>query len=572
MPRPMFVSWAVFAAVQGGLIIAQAELLARTIAGLETSWLGWLAAVIVVRACVARLFAGTTRRAGIAIRQDLGSRLLRHADSRRRGGEFGTLLGPGLAALDPYLTGYLPQLVISVIVPPLVLIRVGVADWISVLIILAALPLIPVFGILIGLRTREVTEHRWAELQRLGGHFRDVLAGLSTLRVFGRTGHQARVVREMATSHRRATMSALRVAFLSALVLELVCSLTVALVAVPIGLRLIAGDLALAPALVVLLLAPEALLPLRAMGTRFHAGAEGLAVAGRVRDILAEPSADGPAAAEAAAGGPDSAARQRVVVERIPPGRAVSGSEPLDVADRGRPVEITLVDVTVRYPGRDRPALDRVSLTVAPGERVAITGPSGAGKSTLLHVLLGFVAPDEGRVLIDGVEPGTDELAWARWSAAISWIPQQPRLFATTVLDNIRLGRPEADLSRVRAAASAADAAEFIDALPHGYATPIGERSSGVSAGQRQRIALARAFLRDTPVVLLDEPTARLDLHSESAVVDSAVGLLAGRTALVVAHRPAFVAMADRSVRLVEGRVVDGESPAAGPARPRVLA
>ncbi|ASO21858.1 ATP-binding cassette domain-containing protein [Actinoalloteichus hoggarensis] len=679
MPRRERGRWALYALAQALLIIAQAELLARVIAGLDAALLPWLVGAVALRALVTRTFGAAARRASIAVRQDLGGRLMRRADSRPRGGEFSTLLTQGLAALDPYLSGYLPQVVTAIVVPPLVLIRIGVADWISAAIVVAALPLIPIFGALIGLRTRELTDHRWRELARLGGHFRDVLAGLSTLRVFGRTDHQAGVIRDMAEGHRRATMGTLRVAFLSSLVLELVCSITVALVAVPIGLRLIAGDVDLAPALVVLLLTPEALSPVRALGTRFHAAAEGVTVAEEVRTILAEPSTreTGPAGRVGAESSPAGAVptgaaagrrrRARRGADRatdaggrsggaapggttsggvvhgasgggravgfddaVEPSRQADRSEagavvdagrlddagragsgvpgggpahrsaptgarnhaapttsntasprpartatraarpashpagadprdtPADPGARSRPVppEIRLDDVTVRFPGRERPALDRVSLTIAPGERLALVGPSGAGKSTLLHLLLGFVRPDEGRVSIDGVDLA--ELDLPRWRDRIAWTPQQPHLFATSVADNIRLGSPDAGEDRVRAAAATAEAAEFIEALPDGYDTVLGERGAGVSAGQRQRIALARAFLRAAPVVLADEPTARLDLRSEAAVVTATDRLLTDRTALLVAHRPAMAGIADRVVTVANGRIADG--------------
>ncbi|APU16677.1 MULTISPECIES: ABC transporter ATP-binding protein/permease [Actinoalloteichus] len=604
MPRRERGRWALYALAQALLIIAQAELLARTIAGLDSGMLPWLAGVVALRAVVTRAFGAAARRASIAVRQDLGGRLVRRADSRRRGGEFSTLLTQGLAALDPYLSGYLPQVVTAVVVPPLVLIRIGMADWISAVIVVAALPLIPVFGALIGLRTRELTDHRWQELQRLGGHFRDVLVGLSTLRVFGRTDHQALVIRDIAEGHRRATMGALRVAFLSSLVLELVCSITVALVAVPIGLRLIAGDVDLAPALVVLLLTPEALLPVRALGTRFHAAAEGMTVADEVRAVLADQSAgaDEPATAVSVSAGSAGSGRLSPREDGAAAGAAgrVGVGDPVrfdDIdpppadppqpadrlritasdrrrpderreSDRDDPPEIRLEEVTVRFPGRDRPALDRVSLTIAPGERLAVVGPSGAGKSTLLHLLLGFVTPDEGRVLIDGVDLADQDIA--RWRGRIAWTPQQPHLFATSVADNIRLGSPEAGADQVRAAAATAEAAGFIEALPDGYDTVLGERGAGVSAGQRQRIALARAFLRAAPVVLLDEPTARLDLRSEAAVVTAAARLLADRTALLVAHRPALAGIADRVVTLTNGRAADGAAtPRAEAATPR---
>ncbi|MDN5860375.1 MAG: thiol reductant ABC exporter subunit CydD, partial [Pseudonocardia sp.] len=513
LDRRVLVALTLLAASHGALIVAQAWLLATAIARLQPALLAWLVAVIGLRAALTWAGAAVARRGAAAVKERLRGRLAERAGGQPSGGRFATLLTSGLDALDATLSGSVPQLALAALVPVQVLVALAVIDPASAVIVAVTLPLVPVFGALIGLHTRDATRAQWGHLHRLGGHFRDVLAGLSTLRAFGRTEHQAGVVRELARGHRLATMRALRVAFLSGFVLELVCSLAVALVAVPVGLRLLDGRLDLATALTVLLLTPEAFGPLRALGTRFHAGAEGAAVAEQVQEVLAdEPT--------------------RPAGARLPAG----------------PGEIRLDEVTVTFPGRDRPALERVSLVIAPGERVAVVGPSGAGKSTLLHLLLGFVTPDEGRVLVDGVD--LRELDVEAWRRAIGWVPQHPHLFAGSVADNIRLGRAEAACSDVRAAARAARADGFVEELPDGYDTVLGERGAGLSAGQRQRIALARAYLRDAPLVLLDEPTARLDLAGEDAVVKAATRLLAGRTAVLVAHRPALLAAADRMIRL----------------------
>jgi ATP-binding cassette subfamily C protein CydD len=509
LPRRTRVALPLLAAAHGASIVAQADLLARAIAGLDVAVLPWLAVAVAARAGLTLATATVARRSAAQVKAVLRARLLERADSTVSSGQFGTLLTRGLDALDPYLAGYLPARAVAAVVPVLVLVRLGFADWASTLVVLATLPLVPIFGALVGLRTRDVTRRQWAELNRLGGHFRDVLAGLSTLREFGRTEHQAGVVRGLADGHRRATMGALRVAFLSGFVLELVCALSVALVAVPVGLRLLDGSLALPVALVVLLLTPEAFLPLRALGTRFHAAAEGLAVAEQAFALLDEPV-------------------------RPPGGRRMPR----------RPGEIAFDEVTVRFPGRDRPALNRVSLVIRPGERVAVVGPSGSGKSTLLHLLLGFVAPDQGRVLVDGAD--LRDLDLDAWRRHLGWVPQNPRLAADGVVDNIRLGAPGATFDEVRAAARVAGAEEL-----------LGRAAEGLSAGQRQRVALARAYLRDAPVVLLDEPTARLDLRTEALVAESAARLLTGRTALLVAHRPALLAAADRVVRLRDGVLDD---------------
>ncbi|MFD9738240.1 thiol reductant ABC exporter subunit CydD [Umezawaea sp. NPDC059074] len=517
LPRRVLVLLVVFAAAHGGLVIVQARLLAEAIAHLDPVPLLWFALAVGGRAALTGVTESVARRAAADVKEALRGRLVERSDGQRDGGRFSTLLGTGLDALDASLAGYVPQLARAAVVPVLVLAQLAFTDPTSAVIVLMTVPLLPVFGVLIGLRTRDATAARWARLQHLGGHFRDVLAGLSTLRAFDRTAHQSRVIREVADRHRRATAAALRIAFLSGLVLEVVSSLSVALVAVPVGLRLLDGRVDLTTALVVLLLTPEVFGPIRALGTRFHAGADGTAALEQARTALAEPP-----------------------------------RHPVGVREPRWPGEIRVEDVTVRFPGRDRPALDGVTLTVRPGERVAVVGPSGAGKSTLLRVLLGLVVPDHGRVLVDGVDLRAVDLA--AWRRRLAWLPQHPHLFAGTVADNIRLGAPDASRAAIRTAARAAHA-DFLADLPSGYDTPLGDRGTGLSAGQRQRVALARAYLRDAPVVLLDEPTARLDLGSEEHVVAAATALLEGRTAVLVAHRPALLAVADRVVVLADGRV-----------------
>ncbi|MDL4822139.1 thiol reductant ABC exporter subunit CydD [Actinomadura opuntiae] len=520
LPRRVLVALGVLAAGQGVLLVVAAGLLARAVAGLDAGLLPWLVAAVAGRGLLAWVSSLVAGRAAAGVKRELREALLR--GGAVDAGSRVTLLTRGLDAVDPFFAGYVPQLLAACVVPPLVVARLVAADWASAVVVLVTLPLVPVFGALVGMRTAALTGRQWASLHRLGGHLRDVVAGLSTLRAFGRTGHQSGVVRELAREHRRATTGALRVAFLSSLVLELVCALSVALVAVPVGLRLLEGGMGLSAGLLVLVLTPEAYLPLRALGTRFHASAEGVAAAREAFAVLDAPSAP--------SGG-------RVVVgEGVP--------------------EIVLDRVTVRYPGAERAALEEVSLRVAAGERVAVTGPSGAGKSTLLLVVAGLVRPVSGRVLVDGVD--LVELDLVAWRRRLGWVPQRPHLFAASVADNIRLGDPGAGLERVVEAARAAVAEEFVAGLSRGYATVLGEGGAGVSAGQRQRLAVARAYLAGGPVMLLDEPTARLDVRSERALVEGAARLLAGRTAVVVAHRPALLSLADRVVRLEGGRVRAG--------------
>ncbi|WP_440067038.1 thiol reductant ABC exporter subunit CydD [Streptosporangium sp. OZ121] len=553
------------AVLTGLLVLVQAELLAGVLSGrFAAPALILLALVVGVRALLTLGQGIAAGRMTTGVKSALRHRLLARVrdlgpvrPASQRSGELVTLTGRGLDALDPYLTGYLPAVAVAGVVPIAVLVRLFTADLASAVIVLVTLPLIPIFGALVGMHTKAVTERQWRALSRLGGHFLDVVRGLPTLRAFGRARYQAEVIRRVADAHRAATMRTLRVAFLSSLVLELAASLSLALVAVPVGLRLLSGSLDLSAALLVLLLAPEAYLPLRNMGGRFHAAMEGVAAADEAFGVLdgqAEPTK-----AEARAGAPLS--RE----EHAGPRTATAGTPGQEKGPSpGGAPEIRLEHVTVRYPDREEAALEDVSLVIAPGERVALVGESGAGKSTLLHLLLGFVTPSEGRVLVDGAEIGDHD----SWRARLAFVPQRPHLFATSVADNIGLGAPGATIGEIRAAARAAQADEFVTALPEGYDTVLGERGTNLSAGQRQRVALARAFCRpDAGLLLLDEPTARLDGRSEGAIVSATRDLAEGRTAVIVAHRPAMIDLADRVIRIADGRVVAENTGDTGAAR-----
>ncbi|MGW2772861.1 thiol reductant ABC exporter subunit CydD [Streptomyces olivaceoviridis] len=514
-------------AVGAGLVIAQAMLVAEIVVGafqhgqsvaeLRTPLL-LLAAVAVGRSIVAWLTELSAHRASAAVKSELRGRLLDRAAalgpgwlSGQRTGSLVTLATRGVDALDDYFSRYLPQLGLAVVVPVAVLARIVTEDWVSAAIIVCTLPLIPVFMMLIGWATQSRMERQWRLLSRLSGHFLDVVAGLPTLKVFGRAKAQAESIRRITGEYRQATLRTLRIAFLSSFALELLATLSVALVAVTIGMRLVHGDMDLSIGLVILVLAPEAYLPLRQVGAQYHAAAEGLAAAEEIFSVL-----------ETAV--PDSG------TGAVPTG---------GVAFEG---------VSVRYPGRSSDAVTDVSFTVEPGETVALVGPSGVGKSTLLSVLLGFVRPTEGRVRIGGADLAGLDLA--EWRSRVAWVPQRPHLYAGTIAENVRLARPDADDGAVRRALRDAGAWEFVTALPEGVDTVLGEDGAGLSAGQRQRLALARAFLADRPVLLLDEPTAALDGGTEGEVVAAVRRLAAGRTVLLVVHRPALLGIADRVVRL----------------------
>ncbi|TDC22690.1 thiol reductant ABC exporter subunit CydD [Streptomyces sp. 8K308] len=502
------------------LVIGQALLIAGIVTDAFTEGLSvaelrtpllLLAATALGRALVSYLTELAAHRASAAVKSELRTRLLEHAVALGPGwlagrttGELTTLATRGIDALDGYFARYLPQLGLAVVVPVAVLARIVTDDWVSAATIAGTLPLIPLFMVLIGWATQAHMDRQWRQLTRLSGHFLDVVAGLGTLKVFGRAKAQAENIRAITDDYRRGTLRSLRIAFLSSFALELLATISVALVAVSIGMRLVHGELDLYTGLVVLILAPEAYLPLRQVGTQFHAAQEGLSAAAEVFAVL----------------------------ETEPPAR---GGEPVPGEAA---TEIAVAGVTVRYPGRAGDALARTSLVVSPGETVALTGPSGGGKSSLLAAVLGFVTPAEGRILVGGRDLTTLDLA--EWHRRIAWVPQQPRLFAGTIAENVRLARPEADDATVAAALRDAAAGD----LDPGRR--LGEGGAGLSAGQRQRVALARAFLADRPILLLDEPTAALDGETEAAVVAAVRRLTEGRTVLLVTHREALLTTADR--------------------------
>jgi thiol reductant ABC exporter CydD subunit len=518
------------------LVLAQATLLARIVtrafdgagAGALVPELVLLALAFAGRGALGWGFEVTGARAATSVvsdlRLDLALRRLQAQPASLDGVEAAEIAAAGVQGVDgvkAYFGRYLPQLVLATIVPVVVLAWVAAIDLTSALVMLVTLPLVPVFMWLIGRYTEERTRERWLALRLLSTHFLDVIRGLPTLRLLNRSRAQAAHIAEVSEDYRSATMGTLRVAFLSGSVLELAATLGVALVAVTVGVRLVDAGVGLQPALTVLVLAPELYLPLRQLGASFHASADGIAVTQRLLDLLEVP-------AEVASSG---------------------GIAPLSPAVAA----VRLESVSFAYPSRQAPVLDGLDLELLPGEMVALVGESGAGKSTVAALLLRLAEPTAGRVTVGGVD-----LARCRtdaWREHIAWVPQQPTIFRGSVADNIRLGRADADDTAVRVAAEFAGAHGFVDALPHGYATLVGDAGRPLSTGEQRRIALARAFLRDAPLVILDEPTADLDRANADVVAAAIERLRIGRTILLIAHRPELARHADRVVVLRRGMV-----------------
>lgn len=541
--------------VSGVLVVAQAALLAQVIASAvehhatlrqELPWLIALLPLYLLRFALVRASERVAFRAGAALRQQLRGELLakvqRLGPLWLRGRERGDLLNSlvnGIEALEAYYARYLPTARVTALVPAAILLAVFPVDWMSGTILLLTAPLIPLFMWLIGRGAEDMNQQQWLRLARLSARFLDTLQGLTTLRLLGASRREAAVVEQVSEEYREATMRVLRVAFLSSVVLEFLSTVSIALVAVLIGFRLMWGHLHFLPGLFVLLLAPEYYAPLRGLGGVYHLRMDAIGAAQRMYPVFEWP-------------------------EQAPAGGALPAPEAAP--------SIRFADLHFAYED-GRVALQGCSFEAAAGRVTAVVGASGAGKSTLLALLLGLAAPQRGHIEIDGTP--LDALDQAAWLRRVALVPQRAHVFAASIADNLRMARPDADDASLREAARAACAQDFIDALPQGFDTLLGERGAGLSGGQVQRLALARALLRDGVVLLLDEPTASLDAAAQRQVLDSLRAALRGRTVLLVTHRLRTLQLADHVVVLDAGRVVEQGEPralaAAGGALARLL-
>jgi ATP-binding cassette subfamily C protein CydD len=525
------------------LVILQAVLLAHVVRGVMFGHQG-LAAVAPLLWALGGLFAFRAAlsyaaeiiafKASGEIKTYLRQKLLDHIfklgpvhAANEQSADLAATMIEGIEALEPYFSRYVPQMALVVAVPLAILVLVFPVDWISGLILLAAGPLIPLFMVFVGYRAEAINQKQWQTLLLMSAHFLDIVQGLTTLKLFGRARDEIGIIARISDDYRKTTMAGLRVAFLTSAVLEFFASLAIALVAVIFGARLLHGSIDFYPAFLVLLLAPEYFVPLRGLSTHYHARMSAIAAARRMFDVLDLPLAN-------------------------------TGTASLPSL---REIDLVCEDLHFAY-GEGEPVLAGLNCRFKAGSITAIVGASGVGKTSLARLLLGFAQPLQGRIMING----TIDLAGVApdsWWQSLAWVPQNPLLFHGSIAANIRLGNPQADDAALYRAATQARALQFVEAQPDGFETMIGDRGAGLSGGQIQRIALARAFLKDPQLLILDEATANLDLASEALVLEAIAELAVGRTVIVIAHRMAMAERADNVLVLEAGRAAAFGTPAA---------
>lgn len=528
------VQWALLSRIVGGVFLRGASLAA---VGLP---LALFLAAGAQRALLAGAREVTAQHAATRAKSTMRARLFAHLArlgpaycTAERTGELVNTAVAGVDRLDAYVGRYLPQVALSVLVPLLIAVAVAPADLVSAVLLLVTAPVIPLLMALVGSYAEGRIKLQWEGLSRLSAHLLDMLQGVSTLALHSQTAAEGDRVARVSERYRQRTMAVLRMAFLSGMALEFLTAAAIGVVAVTLGIRLLDGGISFERAFFVLLLTPEFYRPLRELGGARHAAMEGKAALERIGAILATPV---PAAVATM------------------PGTMTPAPLP-DAPLPDAPLTIALHGVSYTYDDAPRLALDGVSFTLRPHTRTALVGPSGAGKSTLVTLLLRFIELQAGDITANGVSLA--DLPPARWRELVALVPQRPYLFAGSVADNLRLAKPTASDAELAWAAELAGAAEFIARLPLGYDTPVGERGARLSAGQAQRLSIARAFLKAAPLLILDEPTSSLDPESELLVRRSLETLSRERTVLMVAHRLSTAASADQIVVLDRGRVAE---------------
>lgn len=540
--RGFFIPAVLLGLLNGLATITQAAILSRlvTAAFLEGKSLEecarWLVGLMVISMLRSAAVFGSEVLAGrgsVLVREKLRLRLLRHLFALgpaymqdERSGEQAAAAIQGVDALEAYFSQYLPQVALAGLIPFAVMAISFPIDWLTGLIFLLTAPLIPIFMVLIGQASERLTRQQFSALSRMSAFLLDTIQGLSTLKLLDQCAAQGERIAEVSDAFREKTLRVLRVAFLSALVLEMVGTLSTAVIAVQIGLRLLSGGMQFEPAFFVLILAPEFYLPLRLLGQRFHAGETGRAAAKKIFEVLSI---------------------------RLPE----DGRQKLDGRE-GLTIQFEQVGFT--YPGRMEPVLNNVSFELQANRVTALVGSSGTGKSTIAQLLLRFTQPSSGSITVNGVD--LSKLQANAWREHLAWMPQSPHLFHDTIRENLKLARQTATDEEVRAACRLARLEDFIDTLPAGFDTVVGEGGLVLSGGQMQRLALARAFLRGGRLLVVDEPTAWLDVQLERELSDALAVLSRDKTVLLIAHRMQTVMRADWAVVIEDGRVVEQGKPA----------
>lgn len=527
------ICWA-FAA--GLLILLQARLLAlachrliieKSDFNLILPLVGMVATLALGRGLFIYFAERSAATVAATVKNEVRDRLYRRLQLLGPAGRAGEETGPlteavtsGVEGLEPYVSRFLPHLAMAALLPPIALFIVLPVDWRPALVLLFSAPFIPIFMILIGRGSEKLNRQQWGKLTRMSGHLLDMIQGLSDLRLCSAAKREAETVAKVADDYRQSTMVVLRVAFLSAFTLEFFATVGTAVVAVIVGFRLLYGHLSLLDGLFILLLAPEFYLPLRTLGLSYHARMQGLAAAEKIAPLLALPLPE-------------------------------TGVNQLPVADG--PPAIRLEQVTFRY-GGERGGITGIDLDLPAGSLTALVGESGSGKTTLGRLLLGLAQPESGRILINGIDLAACD--GAQWRSRIAWVPQQPFIFSASIRNNLLLGSPAASNDEIRTALQAAAAWTFVEALPHGLETILGDRGAGLSGGELRRLALARAYLRQADLIILDEPTAGLDAENEALISSVLQKLALKRTVLVISHRETTVRSAQRVAVMAGGRIV----------------
>ena len=527
----------------GGLLIVQAWLLARAVDAVTIQgeglaavwrWLVPLLGVLILRALANAAADGMAFAAAARIKRGLRAELFDRIAAlgpgwmgSQRSGEMANVFVDGVEGVEKYFAAYLPKKTMAAFVPAAILVAVFPKDWVSGLILLITAPVVPIFMIVVGKGAESLNQRQWRRLALMGAHFFDVIEGLTTLKLFNASRREAETVARISQDYRKTTMEVLRVAFLSSLVLEFFATVGVAMVAVYIGFRLLAREMDFLPGFFALLLAPEFYRPLREMGTQHHARMEALGAADGLIACLSAPLPE------------------RGTAQKAPPA--------------GERLRIRFEGVGFAH-GEDAPGVEEISFELAQGECVALIGPSGAGKTTIGQLLMGFLTPQRGRILVNGAD--LREVDQSQWLARLGWMPQRSTLFYGSVADNIRLAAPRATAEAIAAAATAAQASDFIAALPAGFDTQLGDGGQGLSGGQAQRVALARLLLKKADVLVLDEPTAALDRETARRVVLALRSECADSAMLLITHDLEAASVADRVLVLDHGRIIEAGAPA----------